>query len=462
MNLPLEKIVLEPSLQPRNELNGDAIQQYAADMLAGDEFPPVEVYHVGGRYLLTSGWHRVLAAKRAGLPAIAALVTEGTHDDALWASCAANIEYDRSGSRRTNADKRKAVKMALEHPRAASMSGEEIARHCGVSNAMVSRLRADISYIVRDQERTVTRNGSTYQMNVANIGRAAPEPDGFFHEYPMAEDGSIIRGPLQATPPAPPRLPEVAAIQEVIKTENAVKMNKTNDNIEWAAWSWNPVTGCLHDCPYCYARDIAERFYPEKFQPSYHPGRLAAPDNTNAPTAPRWADDIGYNKVFTCSMADLFGKWVPAEWIESVLETVARNPQWTFLMLSKFPVRMAEFAYPPNVWLGTTVDRQHAVHRAETAFTKIKASGFGGVCWLSCEPMLERLTFGSLGMFDWVVMGGASRSTQTPEYRPPFDDIVHLYDQARAAGCRVYQKTNLIPGMADEQRIREYPQEALL
>lgn len=30
-----------------------------------------------------------------------------------------------------------------------------------------------------------------------------------------------------------------------------------NDAIEWAQWSWNPVTGCLHDCPYCYARDIA-------------------------------------------------------------------------------------------------------------------------------------------------------------------------------------------------------------
>ena len=26
-------------------------------------------------------------------------------------------------------------------------------------------------------------------------------------------------------------------------------------NIEWAKWSWNPVSGCKHDCPYCYARD---------------------------------------------------------------------------------------------------------------------------------------------------------------------------------------------------------------
>jgi hypothetical protein len=35
-----------------------------------------------------------------------------------------------------------------------------------------------------------------------------------------------------------------------------------NTSIEWAQWSWNPLTGCKHDCPYCYARDIAKRFYP--------------------------------------------------------------------------------------------------------------------------------------------------------------------------------------------------------
>jgi protein gp37 len=143
---------------------------------------------------------------------------------------------------------------------------------------------------------------------------------------------------------------------------------------------------------------------------------------------------------------------VPEQWIEAVLESIERNQQWTFLLLTKFPVRMAEFDYPPNVWLGTSVDRQHTVHRAQQGFTKIKASGFEGVCWLSCEPMMERLTFDSLDMFDWVVVGGASKSTQTPEYRPPFGDIVHLYQQARAASCQVYMKTNLLG-----DRLREYP-----
>ena len=234
------------------------------------------------------------------------------------------------------------------------------------------------------------------------------------------------------------------------------QMNTVNENIEWAAFSWNPITGCLHNCAYCYARDIANRFYDQKFEPSFIPERLSHPKNTK-PIRPRWLNDTGHNNVFTCSMADLFGKWVPTEWINEVLQVITDNPQWTFLLLTKFPVRMAEFEYPDNVWLGTSVDYQWAVERAEKAFTKIKASGFGGVCWLSCEPMMERLTFNKLTMFDWVVIGGSSKSTQTPEYRPPFDDIVHIYNQARESNCKVYQKTNLIPGMSDEQRIREFP-----
>lgn len=35
-------------------------------------------------------------------------------------------------------------------------------------------------------------------------------------------------------------------------------MDKTK--IEWAQSTWNPVTGCYHECPYCYARTMVHRF----------------------------------------------------------------------------------------------------------------------------------------------------------------------------------------------------------
>ena len=34
-------------------------------------------------------------------------------------------------------------------------------------------------------------------------------------------------------------------------------MNDTK--IEWCDMTWNPVTGCLHGCEYCYAKKVAHR-----------------------------------------------------------------------------------------------------------------------------------------------------------------------------------------------------------
>ena len=30
--------------------------------------------------------------------------------------------------------------------------------------------------------------------------------------------------------------------------------------IDWCDDTWNPVTGCRHGCPYCYARAMTNRF----------------------------------------------------------------------------------------------------------------------------------------------------------------------------------------------------------
>lgn len=129
-------------------------------------------------------------------------------------------------------------------------------------------------------------------------------------------------------------------------------MKKTK--IDWADSTWNPVTGCLHGCEYCYARAIANRFgwhanepdinerilyeipvfdgkkqpYPFDFAPTFHQYRLGEPA---AWTKPR--------TIFVCSMADLFGDWVPDEWIKQVFEACEAAPQHRFLFLTKNPTR---------------------------------------------------------------------------------------------------------------------------
>lgn len=224
------------------------------------------------------------------------------------------------------------------------------------------------------------------------------------------------------------------------------KMNfQDEDSIEWALWSWNPITGCYHDCIYCYARDIANRLYPQKFEATLLPDRLSIPRYQVPP--PQAEHEIGYRNVFTCSMADLFGKWVPQPWIDAVLETVRASPAWNFLFLTKFPIRLSQQTWPDNAWVGCTVDRQARVASAERAFSKVTA----GIKWLSCEPLLEPLTFSSLEMFDWVVIGGQTRSTQAPEFQPKWEWVESLVEQARKAGCKVYFKSNLLV------RPKEYP-----
>jgi protein gp37 len=246
------------------------------------------------------------------------------------------------------------------------------------------------------------------------------------------------------------------------------KFNRTNDQVSWAAWTWNPTTGCLHGCRYCYANELANRAkykstYPVGFTP-HAPLNMQVPEGVPINSPER--------RVFVCSMADLFGKWVPDEWIEQVLAACDKNLQWEYLFLTKFPRRYVGLQLPPTAWVGTSVDEQKRVRLAEEAFRKIKDVR---VKWLSLEPLLAPLEFTDLSMFNWIVIGSQSATIQPdgkdergkprfkriPEFAPPFEWVARLTQQAHEAGCRVWQKHNLI-GVTDDQHagmqlVQEWP-----
>lgn len=235
----------------------------------------------------------------------------------------------------------------------------------------------------------------------------------------------------------------------------------TGEGISWAAWSWNPVTGCLHGCDYCYARAIAHRFtdgFPAGFTPLFHEERLDAPANTSIPQAHR--DDPAYRRVFVCSMADLYGRWVPDEWIDRVHGSMLATPYWEYLLLTKFPSRYVGLKLPPKAWVGTSVDEQKRVRIAEDAFRKIDGVK---VKWLSLEPLREPLEFADLSMFDWVVIG-AQTETRQPDgtveaFGPPSKWVDQIKRVADAAGIPVHEKPNLYNGRPGAQPRNEYPAE---
>lgn len=102
--------------------------------------PPVEVFKVAGRWNLIDGFHRLEAAVAAGRETIeVAVAGSGTIDDCIWRAVGANQAH---GVRRSNADKRRAVTLALANPRSEGLSTRLIAEHIGVSHELVRQARA--------------------------------------------------------------------------------------------------------------------------------------------------------------------------------------------------------------------------------------------------------------------------------------------------------------------------------
>ena len=140
--VPLALIRLDPGTQVRARIDEEVVGEYAQAMGKGAPFPEVTLvketpYH----FAIADGWHRVLAAKKLGRKHILARWTPGDRQTTLRIALRANAAH---GLRRTNADKRRAVELALKaFPR---LSSRQIADLCAVSHFMVDAVRgADVA-----------------------------------------------------------------------------------------------------------------------------------------------------------------------------------------------------------------------------------------------------------------------------------------------------------------------------
>lgn len=264
-------------------------------------------------------------------------------------------------------------------------------------------------------------------------------------------------------------------------------------SIEWTDATWSPVTGCTRvskGCEHCYIeRTPPFRMSGRRFDRpgigattgvQLHPERLDQPLRWRKP-----------RRVFVCSMADLFHRSVPDEYIADVWAHMWWSPQHTFQVLTKRHARMREvmprleedlrqrehdlalvdcptpLTWPlPNVWLGVSAENQMWADIRIPSLLDTPAA----VRWVSAEPLLGPIDLHLIdqvdgctcaggtpesgymherhcgtepgptyGQLHWVVTGGESG----PGHRPADPDwFRHIRDQCQAAGVAYLHKQN--------------------
>lgn len=420
------------------KLSDKAFSELRADIAANGLRLPIVLY----RGQVLDGWNRYLACEQTGAEAHYEEFS-GTEAEARQCVVSANLmRRHLNESQRSMIGARFAQLPHGVRPTEANLPISTVADAAELLNVSERSIKDARTVLASGDDELITKvsNGAVPVSSGAKQARnSRPKPVNRHSPKPQEDEVT------------PKTLDEWAALSDDEQQRYCTHRNPKaslnrqesgeDDNlIDWARWTWNPITGCLHNCPYCYARDIAERFdgtpaYPNGFMPTFRADRLSAPLNGK----PRDSGDERDGRIFTGSMTDIFGRWVPPEWIEATLQIMHEAPQWEFLMLTKFPKRMAEFDIPANAWAGTSVDCQARVTAAESAFADIG----GKYHWLSCEPLIEPLRFNHLDRFDLVVIGGASPSRETPRWIPPFSWLDDLMRQADEAGCAVFLKSNL-------------------
>ena len=245
-------------------------------------------------------------------------------------------------------------------------------------------------------------------------------------------------------------------------------MQKTK--IEWCDMTWNPVTGCLNSCPYCYARIIASRFsksgysegtihelfnpnkvyglrgdpFPYTFDPTFFHNRLNEPQRRKRP-----------QNIFVCSMADLFGEWVPDSWIQEVFAACDKAPQHRYIFLTKNPNRYIDLAkkdmLPRQHWYGYTATTEKDLWRFTHADDCPCLNLF-----ISIEPMLEQFNFDVTTHCpaDWLIIGmeTGNRKNKVAPKREWIEGI-RKYNNLKVP---VFMKDNLA-SVWGEPLIQEYP-----
>lgn len=221
---------------------------------------------------------------------------------------------------------------------------------------------------------------------------------------------------------------------------------------EFRSWECKAYEVCGHKiaelkAPYLVNRGYktTKAPYPFGFMPTFHRYRLEEPVRKTRPRT-----------IFVCSMADLFGEWVPNEWIQEVFAACKAAPQHKYLFLTKNPYRYAQLLMTGNlmggehIWLGTTL-----TGKGKIPFNALDSKQN----FISMEPLLEPVSdkFPYTNV-QWVIIG-AETGNRKDKVMPEASWIEDIVKRCDAASIPVFMKNSLVPIIGEDAMRREFPWE---
>jgi hypothetical protein len=227
MTIPLDRIDLDSSIQCRATIDVEVVNDYAERMVAGDTFPPIEVFGNRSQCWIGDGWHRVLARKQGTYSDIEVNLHRGGRAEALKHALSANLTH---GHRRSNADKRRCVEIAVRE--FTTLSNVAIATLCGVDDKTVAVYRP----VNLGNSEAETRMGQDGKQHPA---RQAPRPRRTPAEaLADREQTRQICVPMGITLPPEPEKPKVVPGEsEVVATLKAAwKQASPKERNQFVGW----------------------------------------------------------------------------------------------------------------------------------------------------------------------------------------------------------------------------------
>ena len=186
--------------------------------------------------------------------------------------------------------------------------------------------------------------------------------------------------------------------------------------------------------------------YPYYFDPTFHRYKLDEPQKWKKP-----------RNIFVCSMADLFGDWVPDEWIEQVFKACEAAPQHRYLFLTKNPKRYMELKLkgklPKQHWYGTSVTRKDD--------RDFFAPGYN--TFVSIEPILESFSDEKHAAYrqmvqPWAIFG-AETGNRKNKIVPKKEWITELVDYYSKFGYTKFYMKDSLRGLMGADFRQEFPWE---